>query len=304
MIFLYLNYEFFLKENVFLLNLSNLFRMNTILKSAISKTVRNLSTPQTVNQVILIGFVIKDPKISFKNSKTSFDVYKSGFIPLRTNRNVEDSKNENIKFENDYHGVFIYNQELNEYIESSKISKGDQLYVNGEIQSYKGLNNNGKAFNNHCIVAKDILMISERERNNGLKTVNQVTLIGFVCNISADQSKYRSNNCGSTISLATKRYDGRDKDGISKYKTNWHRVVIRDGDLNDFIQKPRLSKGDKIYVNGEINYSQTSNDRNEPKRLFIVANEISIISKKQQAGDLIKDVEDDNFENNQKLKIN
>jgi single-stranded DNA-binding protein len=269
--------------------------MNTVIKSIISKTVRNLSTFNTVNQVTLIGIVNRDPKISVRESTNSMDAYKNGFVSLLTNRNADYDGV--LKIEADFHGVIVKNQELNEYIEDNKVSKGIKLYVNGEIQYSKDINNAERQY----ILAKDILIISDKQNykdsRNGMNTentVNQITLIGFIGNISTDQSKYSSNNFGSTISLSTSKYKGRDNDDKTKYQRDWHRVFIRDQDLNDFIQKPKLSKGDKIYVNGEIHNVLSKNNTDKFKNnFFIVANEISLISRKQSV--------EDNFENNEKI---
>lgn len=87
------------------------------------------------------------------------------------------------------------------------------------------------------------------------KSLNKVTLIG---NLGADP-EVRSTSNGSrvaTVSLATSR-QWKGADGQRQEKTAWHRVIFwnsKNGQqLADLVER-YCKKGDKIYVEGEIDY--------------------------------------------------
>lgn len=89
------------------------------------------------------------------------------------------------------------------------------------------------------------------------KSLNKVTLIG---NLGADPELRTTPNGGrvATVSLATSR-QWKGADGQRQEKTAWHRVIFWNGksgggqQLADLIER-YCKKGDKLYVEGEIEY--------------------------------------------------
>ncbi len=94
------------------------------------------------------------------------------------------------------------------------------------------------------------------------RSLNKVTLIG---NLGADP-EVRSTSNGArvaTLSVATSR-QWKNASGESQEKTEWHRVVLwnnaRSGQGLADIAERYCKKGDKIYVEGSIEY-RTWQDR-------------------------------------------
>ena len=89
------------------------------------------------------------------------------------------------------------------------------------------------------------------------KSLNKVILIG---NLGADP-EVRSTNNGSrvaTLSVATSR-SWKGADGQRQEKTHWHKVICWNNkvgqQLADVAEK-YTKKGDKVYVEGELEYRQ------------------------------------------------
>ena len=88
------------------------------------------------------------------------------------------------------------------------------------------------------------------------KSLNKVTLIG---NLGADPEVRSTSNGGrvATVSLATGR-QWKGADGQKQEKTQWHRVIFWNAkaggqQLADLVER-YCKKGDKIFVEGEIEY--------------------------------------------------
>jgi single-strand DNA-binding protein len=86
--------------------------------------------------------------------------------------------------------------------------------------------------------------------------LNKVTLIG---NLGSDP-EVRSTNGGNrvaTFSLATSR-QWNDASGAKQEKTEWHRCVVwnsKVSQLADIVER-YVKKGDKLYIEGRIEYRQ------------------------------------------------
>ncbi len=89
------------------------------------------------------------------------------------------------------------------------------------------------------------------------RSLNKVTLIG---NVGGDP-EIRSTTTGTRVaklSLATsRRFQGRD--GQNQERTDWHRITAF-GRLVDIIEQ-WVKKGDRLYIEGRLEYSQTQDDR-------------------------------------------
>ena len=88
------------------------------------------------------------------------------------------------------------------------------------------------------------------------RSLNKVTLIGNLGN----DPEVRSTTGGSrvaTFSLATSR-SWNDAAGAKQEKTEWHRCVVwntKSSQLADIVER-YVKKGDKLYVEGRIEYRQ------------------------------------------------
>jgi single-strand DNA-binding protein len=95
--------------------------------------------------------------------------------------------------------------------------------------------------------------------------LNKVTLIG---NLGADP-EVRSTSGGNrvaTFSLATSR-SWTGTTGEKQEKTEWHRCVVwnsKSSQLADIVER-YLRKGDKVYVEGRIEYRQWQDKENQTR---------------------------------------
>ena len=88
------------------------------------------------------------------------------------------------------------------------------------------------------------------------RSLNKVTLIG---NLGADPEVRSTTGGGrvATFSLATSR-SWNSQSGEKQEKTEWHRCVVwnsKVSTLADIVER-YLKKGDKVYVEGRIEYRQ------------------------------------------------
>lgn len=117
------------------------------------------------------------------------------------------------------------------------------------------------------------------------RSLNKVTLIG---NLGADP-EVRSTANGSrvaTLSLATSR-QWKNQSGERQEKTEWHRVVLwnnKGSGLADIAEK-YTRKGDKVYVEGSIEY-RSWQDREGQTRYTteIVGRELILLSGRSGGG--------------------
>ena len=88
------------------------------------------------------------------------------------------------------------------------------------------------------------------------RSLNKVTLIGNLGNDPEVRSTTGGNRV-ATFSLATSR-SWNDASGAKQEKTEWHRCVVwntKGSQLADIVEK-YVKKGDKLYVEGRIEYRQ------------------------------------------------
>lgn len=89
------------------------------------------------------------------------------------------------------------------------------------------------------------------------RSLNKVMLIG---NLGADP-EIRTTPSGTKVgkvSLATNR-TFQDRSGQRQEKTEWHRLTFF-GKLADIVEQ-YVTKGDRLYVEGRLEYSQTEDDK-------------------------------------------
>ncbi|MED5564861.1 MAG: single-stranded DNA-binding protein [Gemmatimonadota bacterium] len=87
-------------------------------------------------------------------------------------------------------------------------------------------------------------------------SLNKVMLIGNVGN-DPDVRTTSSGTPIANMSLATTR-KWKDGSGEQKEKTEWHRLTVW-GKLVDVVER-YVKKGDRLYVEGRIEYSETESD--------------------------------------------
>ena len=89
------------------------------------------------------------------------------------------------------------------------------------------------------------------------RSLNKVMLIGNVGN-EPDIRMTASGAKVAKLSLATNR-SWQDKSGQRQEKTEWHRLTFF-GKLADIVEQ-WVHKGDRVYAEGRLEYSQTQDDQ-------------------------------------------
>ena len=103
--------------------------------------------------------------------------------------------------------------------------------------------------------------------------LNKATLIGNVGN-DPDIRATASGTRIAKFSLATNR-TWKDSSGQQKEKTEWHRLTIF-GKLVDVVEQ-YVKKGDRLYVEGRIEYSETEHDGQKKYWTDIVVSEMVML---------------------------
>lgn len=118
------------------------------------------------------------------------------------------------------------------------------------------------------------------------RSLNKVTLIG---NLGADP-EVRSTSGGNrvaTFSLATSR-SWNSASGEKQEKTEWHRCVVwnsKASTLADIVER-YLKKGDKVYVEGRIEYRQWQDKEGQTRySTEINVRELIMLSGRSGPGD-------------------
>ena len=113
------------------------------------------------------------------------------------------------------------------------------------------------------------------------RSLNKVTLIGNVGN----DPEIRATSSGARVaklSLATNR-SFQDRSGQQQERTEWHRLTIF-GRLVDVIEQ-WVKKGDRLYVEGRLEYSQTQDDQGGTRYWTdIVVNEMIMLGSVGPSG--------------------
>jgi single-strand DNA-binding protein len=120
------------------------------------------------------------------------------------------------------------------------------------------------------------------------RSLNKVMLIGNVGN----DPEIRATAGGSRVakvSLATNR-TFPDRTGQQQEKTEWHRLTFF-GKLADIVEQ-WVHKGDRLYVEGRLEYSQTQDEQGGTRYWTdIVVNEMMMIGSGAGAGAGAPDME-------------
>ena len=112
------------------------------------------------------------------------------------------------------------------------------------------------------------------------RSLNKVMLIGNVGN----DPEIRATSSGARVakvSLATNR-SWSDRSGQQQEKTEWHRLTFF-GRLVDIVEQ-WVKKGDRLYVEGRIEYSQTEGEGGTKYWTDIVINEMVMLGSTGAGG--------------------
>lgn len=113
------------------------------------------------------------------------------------------------------------------------------------------------------------------------RSLNKVMLIG---NVGSDP-EVRATSTGARVakvSLATNR-SWQDRSGQTQEKTEWHRLTFF-GRLADIVEQ-YVKKGDRLYAEGRVEYSQTTDDQGNTRYWTdIVVNEMVMLGSSGSEG--------------------
>jgi len=112
------------------------------------------------------------------------------------------------------------------------------------------------------------------------RSLNKVMLIGNVGN----DPEIRATSGGARVaklSLATNR-SWSDRSGQQQEKTEWHRLTFF-GRLVDIVEQ-YVKKGDRLYVEGRIEYSQTEGEGGPKYWTDVVINEMVMLGSSGGGG--------------------
>lgn len=117
-------------------------------------------TPRSVNKVILVGNVGKDPEVKYAPSGTPVAKFS-----LATNERFKDRSGE-WQERTEWHSIVAW-QRLAEIV-GEYVSKGSKLYVEGKIQtsSWEDRQNGERKYRTE-IVAHDLLLLGSRGNGTG-----------------------------------------------------------------------------------------------------------------------------------------
>ena len=110
------------------------------------------------------------------------------------------------------------------------------------------------------------------------RSVNKIILVG---NVGQDPDIQETGNGTKVahLSLATNRRTSQNGDDL-KERTDWHRLTFF-GKVADIVEQ-WVKKGDKLYVEGRIEYSQTQDDQGGTRYWTdIVVNEMVMLGSGQ-----------------------
>ena len=112
------------------------------------------------------------------------------------------------------------------------------------------------------------------------RSLNKVMLIG---NVGSDPDVRATSSGGQVakVSLATSR-QWKDGSGQQKEKAEWHRLTFF-GRLVDVVDQ-WIKKGDRLYVEGRIEYSETEKDGQKKYWTDIVVNEMVMLGSSPGGG--------------------
>ena len=116
--------------------------------------------PKSVNKVILVGNVGKNPEVRYTPSGIPV-----GKFSLATNERFKD-KNGEVQERTEWHNIVAW-QRLAEIV-GEFVSKGSKVYIEGKLQtsSWKDRHSGERKYRTE-IVARDLVLLGSRDTGNG-----------------------------------------------------------------------------------------------------------------------------------------
>jgi len=116
--------------------------------------------PKSVNKVILVGNVGKDPEVKYTPSGIPV-----GKFSLATNERFKD-KNGDFQERTEWHNIVAW-QRLAEIV-GEFVSKGSKVYIEGKLQtsSWEDRHSGERKYRTE-IVARDLVLLGSRDNGNG-----------------------------------------------------------------------------------------------------------------------------------------
>lgn len=146
--------------------------------------------PGSVNKVILIGNVGRDPEIRTMNSGD-----RVANLSLATSESWRDKQSGERKEKTEWHRVVIFNDNIVKVVENY-VSKGSTVYIEGSLQTRKWTDQQGvEKYSTEVVIQKF----------NG-----QLTLLGGKAERSEGQGEDYSSGGGTKISGPRETYDLND----------------------------------------------------------------------------------------------
>lgn len=123
----------------------------------------------TVNKVILIGFVGKDPYIDSKNQKVRAN------FSLATNEKFTDKLSGEKKTVTDWHEIVAFGK-VAEVIRDL-VKKGSRIYIEGRLKYYEKTNEHGQSIKRSSILLEQFQLFNEKkgDTHHGTFSFNQKT---------------------------------------------------------------------------------------------------------------------------------
>ena len=114
----------------------------------------------TLNKVLLIGRLGKDPELTYTQSGTACTKFS-----LATFESYQDSKG-NRQEKTEWHNIIVWGKQAE--VASNHLAKGRQVYIEGKIEtrSWDDKNSGQKRYMTQ-VVSKQIKFLGRREDNNG-----------------------------------------------------------------------------------------------------------------------------------------
>lgn len=125
----------------------------------------------TVNKIILVGNVGKDPEIRLTQSGT-----KIGNLSLATSESWKDKGSGEKKEKTEWHRVVVFDDKLADVVEKY-VKKGDKLYLEGSLQTRKWTNNDGvDVYTTEVVLqrftSKLVMLSSKSDKQSGGQSSN------------------------------------------------------------------------------------------------------------------------------------
>lgn len=149
------------------------------------------------------------------------------------------------------------------------------------------LNQCVKTYSTQAMVSEKVAYALGKERS-----LNQIQIIGRVGTDPKSNKSDETTHPNESVkeekrefkkmvmfSLATNEYQGKNEDGESRTRVDWHRVVVFNDKLQENVEK-FVKQGDRLHVTGKLHYNlvkdKTGLSRYVPS---IVAEDIIFLTK-------------------------